>query len=169
MLSLMSSTAIQPPRSHLSEAIISEPLVGECSQDVTKFNSPAEATESLLKLVMATVDPSSSVTVRVNLPSWTTGGLDLYDLRDHHARSLAFVHSFVNVLRANNINATYKLTVSNATSYTLLRPTVDDSTSPQTEMNRLCAKLNNIIVSSSVERECAYLTTISDVPALIIT
>ncbi|KAG8926857.1 hypothetical protein FRC00_002492 [Tulasnella sp. 408] len=70
-------------------------------------------------------------------------GLDLYDLKALHAKSLVFVHAFVDKLRAAGYQASYKLTVSAATSCTLIRVAAGDpyASLPQNELDRVCCKL----------------------------
>ncbi|KAG8984683.1 hypothetical protein FRB90_005166, partial [Tulasnella sp. 427] len=101
------------------------------------------------RLVRSTTSTDAPIILRCNLPTLqsqdpqTGFGIDLYDLRALHAKSLVFVHAFIDKLKAAGYQASYKLTVSAATSCTLIRVAAGDpyASLPQNELDRVCCKL----------------------------
>jgi len=145
------------------------------NENVKELRSPSEAMDDLFRLVTTTL-PNARLVVRCNLPTWLSeesadSGLDLYDLRALHARSLLFVHGFIDKLKAAGIQASYKLTVSAATPYTLIRVTSGDpyGPCPQNELDEICSKLKGLLLTAFVQRDRAYVSAVGNIPALIIT
>ncbi|KAG8904041.1 hypothetical protein FRC01_008889, partial [Tulasnella sp. 417] len=149
MLSLYSNPSIikqQPPLVSLQQE---EADAAQCNENVIEVETTAEATDELLELVKSTTSTDAPIILRCNLPTLqsqdpqTGFGIDLYDLKALHAKSLVFVHAFIDKLRAAGYQASYKLTVSAATSCTLIRVASGDpyASLPQNELDRVCCKL----------------------------
>jgi len=147
-----------------------------CIENVSEFDNAVEAMDELFKLVVSTMSPNEPIILRCNLPTWQAEdgspgfGIDLYDLRSHHAKSLVFVHSFLDKLKTAGFQASYKLTVSAATACTLIRVTSGDpySVAAQNQLDQMCALLKEKL-SSVVKRERHYVTTLCSIPAAILT
>jgi hypothetical protein len=174
MLSLYSNPSIikqQPPLVSLQQE---EADAAQCNENVTEVETTAEAMDELLELVKSTTSTDAPIILRCNLPTLqsqdpqTGFGIDLYDLKALHAKSLVFVHAFIDKLRAAGYQASYKLTVSAATSCTLIRVASGDpyASLPQNELDRVCCKLREKL--SLVQRDRLYITTLCNIPALII-
>jgi len=143
---------------------------------VTEVESLLEAIEELFQLVTATA-PSGPIILRCNLPTLQSdnlaqndvSGVDLHDLRALHAKSLHFVHGFIDKLKATGYQASHKLTVSSAISCTLIRVTSGDPYTPLpvTELDEICSQLKEKL-SRLVKRDRMYIARICDVPAIVI-
>jgi len=144
-----------------------------CIGTVTEVETSVEAMEELFKLVTETMSTAEPIILRCNLPTWQSDedvlGGDLYDLRALHSKSLAFVHGFIDRLKNAGFQASYKLTISAATSVALVRVTAGDpyAALPQTELDKICSKLKENLYTL-VQRDRIYITTLLDVPSAVI-
>ncbi|KAG8906107.1 hypothetical protein FRB99_007568 [Tulasnella sp. 403] len=147
------------------------PSAPQCTESVVEADNTTQAMDELYRLVITTLPTNQPIIIRCNLPTWQSEeslasfGVDLYDLRALHAKSLVFVHAFTDKLKAAGFQASYKLTISAATPCTLLRVTSGDpyTALPQSELDKTCATLKEKLatvaqreVLSSLTRPLAY-------------
>jgi len=181
MLSYMSSTSSPPAFTPMDSRVTKQsPCID--TGNVVEVESPLEAIEEAYRLVTSTV-PSGPIILRCNLPTWqpeeTRGGdslvldgvsgVDLYDLRALHEKSLLFVHGLIDKLKAAGFQASYKLTVSAVTSCTLIRIASGDpyTPCPTSQLDEVCSELREKL-STLVKRDRMYIARTCNIPTIVI-
>ncbi|KAG8851872.1 hypothetical protein FRB96_009057 [Tulasnella sp. 330] len=176
----MSTPPIAPPIPLTEDGRVTKQSRCVDTGNVKELESPAEALDELFQLVTSTM-PSGPVIVRCNLPTWHSeesedslalngvSGVDLYDHRALHKKSLLFVHDFMDMLKAAGVQATYKLAVSTTTSCTLVRVTSGSPFTPcrASEFDEVCSELRENL-SSLVKRDRIYISRACSIPAAVI-